>query len=144
MTPNPKRLSGSAKDVSSAAKGRPCIYTCIVSTAGSIVRHLKNEAKVVQPADVREDLGNGAGGAKRNVLDMLPVDPKNTRDQRLLSNLHTLFAPATNHLLLLDWLTYHNPPLNLVNSERYIRSWMLDCKSLIKHAFLLSPALSCW
>ncbi len=52
---------------------------------------------------------------------MLRADPTNPRDQSLLSTLHTQFDPAMNQLLLLDWLTYHNLPFNLVNSERFRR-----------------------
>ncbi|KAM4061454.1 ribonuclease H-like protein [Hirsutella rhossiliensis] len=63
----------------------------------------------------------GSGGAERNLLDMLRADPTNPRDQTLLSNLHTLFDPKMNQLLLLDWLTYHNLPFNVVNSERFRR-----------------------
>ncbi|RFN43384.1 ribonuclease h-like protein [Fusarium flagelliforme] len=50
---------------------------------------------------------------------MLHADPTNPRDQTLVSNLRSLFDPAVNQLLLLDWLTYHNLPFNLVNSERF-------------------------
>jgi hypothetical protein len=96
-------------------------YTFIASTAGSIVRHLRKEHKVVRPASSHEEVINGIGAARRNVLDMLRADPTNPRDQSLLSNLHTLFDPAMNQLLLLDWLTYHNLPFNLVNSERFRR-----------------------
>jgi len=48
-------------------------------------------------------------------------NPANPRDKSLLSNLHTQFDPAMNQLLLLDWLTYHDLPFNLVNSERFRR-----------------------
>ncbi|KAG4275825.1 hypothetical protein FPRO04_14334 [Fusarium proliferatum] len=48
---------------------------------------------------------------------MLRADPTNPSDQTLLGNLHMIFDPKTNQLLLLDWLTYHNLPFNLVNSE---------------------------
>ncbi|OAQ58230.1 ribonuclease H-like protein [Pochonia chlamydosporia 170] len=96
-------------------------YTFIASTAGSIVRHLRKEHKIFQPAGSREDGVVGTGSAQRSLLDMLRADPKNPRDQSLLSNLHTLFDPAMNQLLLLDWLTYHNLPFNLVNSERFRR-----------------------
>lgn len=61
---------------------------------------------------------------------MLRADPLNPRDQSLLSNLHTLFDPAMNQLLLLDWLTYHNLPFNLVNSERFRRLLLYNNPSL--------------
>ncbi|KAK4078867.1 hypothetical protein Purlil1_11805 [Purpureocillium lilacinum] len=72
------------------------------------------------------------GGVKleRNLLDMLRADPTNPRDQSLLSNLHTLFDPKTNQLLLLDWLTYHNLPFHLVNSERFKRLLLYNNPSL--------------
>lgn len=92
-------------------------YTFIASTAGNIVRLLRKEHGVVQPAG-SEEVITGIGAAKRSVLDMLCADPTNPRDQSLLSN---LFDPAINQLLLLDWLTYHNLPFNLVNSERFKR-----------------------
>ncbi|KAF5120896.1 putative AC9 transposase [Metarhizium anisopliae] len=61
---------------------------------------------------------------------MLRADPTNPRDQALLGNLHTLFNPALNKLLLLDWLTYHNLPFNLVNSERFRRLLLYNNPSL--------------
>ncbi|KAK9446351.1 Ribonuclease H-like protein [Metarhizium brunneum] len=48
----------------------------------------------------------------------------------LLGNLHTLFDPKMNQLLLLDWLTYHNLPFNLVNSERFRRLLLYNNPSL--------------
>ncbi|XP_044717053.1 reverse transcriptase (RNA-dependent DNA polymerase) domain-containing protein [Hirsutella rhossiliensis] len=88
---------------------------------GSVVRHLRKEHKVVPPSRQRAGSVTGSGGAERNLLDMLRADPTNPRDQTLLSNLHTLFDPKMNQLLLLDWLTYHNLPFNVVNSERFRR-----------------------
>jgi hypothetical protein len=35
-----------------------------------------------------------------------------------------------NQLLLLDWLTYHNLPFNLVNSERFRRLLLYNNPSL--------------
>lgn len=61
---------------------------------------------------------------------MLRADPTNPRDQSLLGNLHTLFDPKMNQLLLLDWLTYHNLPFNLVNSERFRRLLLYNNPSL--------------
>ncbi|XP_044715141.1 uncharacterized protein HRG_11409 [Hirsutella rhossiliensis] len=84
---------------------------------GSVVRHLRKEHKVVPPSRQRAGSVTGSGGAERNLLDMLRADPTNPRDQTLLSNLHTLFDPKMNQLLLLDWLTYHNLPFNVVNSD---------------------------
>ena len=69
-------------------------------------------------------------GVKQSVVDMLRADPTNPRDQNLLSNLHTQFDPAMNQLLLLDWLTYHNLPFNLVNSERFRRLLLYNNPSL--------------
>ena len=71
------------------------------------------------------------GGTERNLLDMLCADPTNPRDQTLLSNLHTLFDPRMNQLLLLDWLTYHNLPFNLVNSARFRRLLLYNSPSLM-------------
>jgi hypothetical protein len=61
---------------------------------------------------------------------MLHADPMNPRDQALLGNLHNLFDPKMNQLLLLDWLTYHNLPFNLVNSERFKRLLLYNNPSL--------------
>ncbi|KPA35975.1 hat family dimerization protein [Fusarium langsethiae] len=61
---------------------------------------------------------------------MLHADPTNPRDQTLVSNLRSLFDPAVNQLLLLDWLTYHNLPFNLVNSERFRRLLLYNNPSL--------------
>ncbi|KAG7404332.1 putative AC transposase [Fusarium oxysporum f. sp. rapae] len=61
---------------------------------------------------------------------MLHADPTNPRDQTLVSNLRSLFDPTVNQLLLLDWLTYHNLPFNLVNSERFRRLLLYNNPSL--------------
>ncbi|KAF5973444.1 ribonuclease H [Fusarium coicis] len=61
---------------------------------------------------------------------MLHADPTNPRDQTLVSNLHSLFDPTVNQLLLLDWLTYHNLPFNLVSSERFRRLLLYNNPSL--------------
>ncbi|KAG7406401.1 Asperfuranone polyketide synthase afoG [Fusarium oxysporum f. sp. rapae] len=105
-------------------------YVFIASTAGGIVRHLSREHKVVPPSRQRTGPVSGNGGAQRNLLDMLHADPTNPRDQSLLSDLHSLFDPAVNQLLLLDWLTYHNLPFNLVNSERFRRLLLYNNPSL--------------
>ncbi|KAL6405347.1 Ribonuclease H-like protein [Ilyonectria robusta] len=107
-------------------------YTFIASTAGSIVRHLKKEHKIMPPSGRDSSPVAGSGGTERNLLDMLRADPTNPRDQSLLSNLHTLFDPAMNQLLLLDWLTYHNLPFNLVNSERFRRLLLYNNPSLLE------------
>jgi hypothetical protein len=72
----------------------------------------------------------GSGGTDRNILDMLRADPTNPSDQTLLGNLHMIFNPKMNQLLLLDWLTYHNLPFNLVNSERFRRLLLYNNPSL--------------
>jgi hypothetical protein len=74
--------------------------------------------------------GSRNGGTQRNLLDMLHADPTNPRDQTLVSHLRSLFDPAVNQLLLLDWLTYHNLPFNLVNSERFRRLLLYNNPSL--------------
>ena len=61
---------------------------------------------------------------------MLRADPTNPRDQTILGNLQTLFDPKMNQLLLLDWLTYHNLPFNLVNSKRFRRLLLYNNPSL--------------
>ncbi|KAI8406613.1 hypothetical protein FOFC_14083, partial [Fusarium oxysporum] len=88
------------------------------------------EALAEPPSRQRTGPVSGNGGAQRNLLDMLHADPTNPRDQSLLSNLHSLFDPAVNQLLLLDWLTYHNLPFNLVNSERFRRLLLYNNPSL--------------
>ncbi|KID93789.1 Ribonuclease H-like protein, partial [Metarhizium majus ARSEF 297] len=108
---------------------RTADYVFIASTSGGIVRHLRKEHKILVGA-VPGLLAGSGGGTARNLLDMLRADPTNPRDQMLLGNLHTLFDPKMNHLLLLDWLTYHNLPLNLVNSERFRRLLLYNNPSL--------------
>ncbi|KAJ3495227.1 hypothetical protein NLG97_g3547 [Lecanicillium saksenae] len=105
-------------------------YTFIASTGGSIVRHLRKEHKVLPPSQTGIRTVGESKSVKRNILDMLRADPSNPRDQSLLSNLHTQFDPAMNQLLLLDWLTYHNLPFNLVNSERFRRLLLYNNPSL--------------
>lgn len=61
---------------------------------------------------------------------MLHADATNPRDQALLGNLHTLFDPKMNQLLLLDWLTHDNLPFNLVNSDRFRRLLLYNNPSL--------------
>lgn len=75
-------------------------------------------------------MARGDDHSERNVLDMLRADTSNPRDQALLGTLHSLFDPRMNQLLLLDWLTYHNLPFNLVNSERFRRLLLYNNPSL--------------
>ncbi|KAJ6437118.1 LOW QUALITY PROTEIN: Major facilitator superfamily domain, general substrate transporter [Purpureocillium lavendulum] len=84
----------------------------------------------IQGKHVPSSRQGGGGGTQRNLVDMLRADPTNPRDQSLLSNLHTLFDPKMNQLLMLDWLTYHNLPFNLVNSERFKRLLLYNNPSL--------------
>jgi hypothetical protein len=72
---------------------------------------------------------------------MLHADPMNPRDQALLGNLHNLFDPKMNQLLLLDWLTYHNLPFNLVNSERFKRLLLYNNPSLQEEQIPTSKTL---
>lgn len=129
-------------------KPRTASYTFIASTAGSIVRHLRKEHRIVvctpdthlchahnmlicqTPSRQGANILPGGGCAERNLLDMLRADATNPRDQSLLSSLQTLFDPKMNQLLLLDWLTYHNLPFNLVNSERFKRLLLYNNPSL--------------
>ncbi|KNB17842.1 hypothetical protein FOXG_22068 [Fusarium oxysporum f. sp. lycopersici 4287] len=93
-------------------------YVFVASTAGGIVRHLSREHKVVEWRYTTESTRHAH------------ADPTNPRDQTLVSNLRSLFDPAVNQLLLLDWLTYHNLPFNLVNSERFRRLLLYNNPSL--------------
>ncbi|EFZ03855.2 hAT family dimerization domain protein [Metarhizium robertsii] len=111
-------------------KLRSTHYVFIASTAGSIIRHLRKEHKVMPPSRQDASVIVGSGGAERNLLGMLRADPMNPRDQTLLGNLHTLFDPKMNQLLLLDWLTYHNLPFNLVKSDRFKRLLLYNNPSL--------------
>jgi hypothetical protein len=61
---------------------------------------------------------------------MLHADPTNPRHQALLGSLHNVFNPKMNQLLLFDWLTYHNLPFNLVNSERFKQLLLYNNPSL--------------
>ncbi|KID95156.1 Ribonuclease H-like protein, partial [Metarhizium majus ARSEF 297] len=110
-------------------RSRAADFVFIASTSGGIARHLRKEHKILPPSQSSDPL-SGSGGAERNLLGMLRADPTNPRDQMLLGNLHTLFDPKMNQLLLLDWLTYHNLPFNLVNSERFRRLLLYNNPSL--------------
>ncbi|KAG7000368.1 hypothetical protein FOFC_03219 [Fusarium oxysporum] len=110
-------------------KPRTTDYVFIASTGGGIVRLLRKEHNIVPPSQHARPVA-GSGGTDRNILDMLRADPTNPSDQTLLGNLHMLFDPKMNQLLLLDWLTYHNLPFNLVNSERFRRLLLYNNPSL--------------
>ncbi|KAG7423407.1 putative AC transposase [Fusarium oxysporum f. sp. raphani] len=90
----------------------------------------RSQPHKIPPCGKMTDPGSRNGGTQRNLLDMLHADPTNPRDQTLVSNLRSLFDPAVNQLLLLDWLTYHNLPFNLVNSERFRRLLLYNNPSL--------------
>ncbi|WKT53989.1 hypothetical protein QSH57_004573 [Fusarium oxysporum f. sp. vasinfectum] len=92
---------------------------------------LRNRLKTTNYVFVASTAGGSRNrGTQRNLLDMLHADPTNPRDQALVSNLRSLFDPAVTQLLLLDWLTYHNLPFNLVNSERFRRLLLYNNPSL--------------
>ncbi|KAH7471429.1 hypothetical protein FOMA001_g13061 [Fusarium oxysporum f. sp. matthiolae] len=90
----------------------------------------RSQPHKIPPCGKMTGPGSRNGGTQRNLLDMLHADPTNPRDQTLVSNLRSLFDPAVNQLLLLDWLTYHNLPFNLVNSERFRRLLLYNNPSL--------------
>src|SRR6516162_3482173 len=52
---------------------------------------------------------------------MLRVNPTNPNDQAVVGNIRGLFNPRAWRLLLLDWITYHNLPFHIVDSERFQR-----------------------
>ncbi|XP_044724234.1 Ribonuclease H-like protein [Hirsutella rhossiliensis] len=68
-----------------------------------------------------------AGGVRASSLDGRPIthfigaDFNNPHDQFLVSKLRGRFNSKGLRVLLLDWITYHNLPFDIVNTERFQR-----------------------
>jgi len=55
---------------------------------------------------------------------MLKVDPTNPADQALAGRLRTFIDEKSLRASLLDWITYHNLPFEIVDSQRFRRVLM--------------------
>jgi hypothetical protein len=89
-------------------------YTYNASTWSAIERHM-NKTHGIQR------LTSTADRDSRSLTNMLKIDSTNPYDQATTGQLRRHFDPMANRLLLLDWLTYHNLPFNIVDSDRFQR-----------------------
>lgn len=89
-------------------------YTYNASTWNAIERHMKKMHRTLRPTDT-------ATIRSRNLTDMLQIDPINPQNQTFAAHLRRNFDIKANRLLLLDWLTYHNLPFSVVDSDRFQR-----------------------
>ncbi|XP_044723732.1 Ribonuclease H-like protein [Hirsutella rhossiliensis] len=95
-------------------------FCFVCSTGAAIKKHLRNAHGILAPNDV-------AGGVRASSLDGRPIthfigaDFNNPHDQLLVSKLRGRFNSKGLRVLLLDWITYHNLPFDIVNTERFQR-----------------------
>ncbi|KAM4067485.1 ribonuclease H-like protein [Hirsutella rhossiliensis] len=95
-------------------------FCFVCSTGAAIKKHLRNAHGILAPNDV-------AGGVRASSLDGRPIthfigaDFNNPHDQFLVSKLRGRFNSKGLRVLLLDWITYHNLPFDIVNTERFQR-----------------------
>ena len=57
----------------------------------------------------------------QTITHFINADLNNPHDQFLVSKLRGRFSSKGLRILLLDWITYHNLPFNIVNTERFQR-----------------------
>ncbi|XP_044715230.1 Ribonuclease H-like protein [Hirsutella rhossiliensis] len=95
-------------------------FCFVCSTGAATKKHLRNAHGILAPHDV-------AGGVRASSLDGRPIthfigaDFNNPHDQFLVSKLRGRFNSKGLRVLLLDWITYHNLPFDIVNTERFQR-----------------------
>ncbi|OAQ58284.1 ribonuclease H-like protein [Purpureocillium lilacinum] len=95
-------------------------FCFVCSTGAAIKKHLRNAHGILAPNDV-------AGGVRASSLDgrlithFIGADFNNPHDQFLVSKLRGRFNSKGLLVLLLDWITYHNLPFDIVNTERFQR-----------------------
>lgn len=73
----------------------------------------------------------------QTITQFLHADLNNPNDQFLLSKLRQRFSSKGLRVLLLDWITYHNLPFEIVNTERFQRM-LLYANPLLDKALLPS------
>jgi hypothetical protein len=57
----------------------------------------------------------------QTITHFIDADFNNPNDQFLVSKLRGRFSSKGLRMLLLDWITYHNLPFEIVNTERFQR-----------------------
>lgn len=65
--------------------------------------------------------GGGSSLTDQAITHFVDVDFNNPNDQFLVSRLRGRFSSKGFRTLLLDWITYHNLPFEIVNTERFQR-----------------------
>ncbi|KFA77097.1 hypothetical protein S40288_09729, partial [Stachybotrys chartarum IBT 40288] len=72
----------------------------------------------------------------QTITQFIDADFNNPIDQFLVSKLRGRFSSKGLRMLLLDWITYHNLPFEIVNTERFQRS-LLYGNPLLDKAYSL-------
>jgi hypothetical protein len=88
-------------------------YTYNASTWNAVEKHMRKAHGILRPNAT-------APHHSRNLTEMIAIDAQ-PPDQVLAGQLRRHFDPKANRLLLLDWLTYHNLPFHIVDSDRFQR-----------------------
>ncbi|KAM5342913.1 hypothetical protein ACJ41O_013879 [Fusarium nematophilum] len=95
-------------------------FCFVCSTGVAIRKHLLKAHGILAPNKVVSPVG-GSFLDDRTITDFIDADFNNPHDQFLLSKLRGRFISKGLRVLLLDWITYHNLPFNIVNTERFQR-----------------------
>lgn len=115
-------------------------FCFVCSTGAAIKKHLRNAHGILvslcpsaicshiltlvftlqAPADVDGGARASSLGG-RPITDFIGADLNNPHDQFLISKLRGRFNSKGLRVLLLDWITYHNLPFDIVNTERFQR-----------------------
>jgi hypothetical protein len=95
-------------------------FCFVCSTGAAIKNHLRNAHGILAPNDVARGVRASSLGGQ-TITHFIDADLNNPHDQFLVSKLRGRFSSKGLRILLLDWITYHNLPFNIVNTERFQR-----------------------
>ncbi|GKU11432.1 unnamed protein product, partial [Fusarium langsethiae] len=95
-------------------------FCFVCSTGAAIKNHLRNAHGILAPNNVASGV-RASCLSDQTITHFINADLNNPHDQFLVSKLRGRFSSKGLRILLLDWITYHNLPFNIVNTERFQR-----------------------
>ncbi|OWT43206.1 hypothetical protein VFPPC_18521 [Pochonia chlamydosporia 170] len=95
-------------------------FCFVCSTGAAIKKHLRQAHGILAPNEVARGMGASSLDHQK-ITHFIDADVNNPHDQFLLGKLRGRFSSKGLRILLLDWITYHNLPFDIVNTERFQR-----------------------
>ncbi|KID93618.1 Ribonuclease H-like protein, partial [Metarhizium majus ARSEF 297] len=95
-------------------------FCFVCSTGAAIKKHLRQAHGIVAPNEAVRGVSSSSLDDQK-ISRFINADVNNPHDQFLLGKLRGRFSSKGLRILLLDWVTYHNLPFDIVNTERFQR-----------------------